>query len=436
MMPLWAVIVGFVFVSFLQDSFEADFTSIRDLKAASDSLERRAICESLCRSERPDTTHFEKEISMGMCIHTCVRNKREGFIREGHKGRSQRSAYQQEDNDCLKPQDFVEYPGRIPSSITVDYSARKPNLSISWSPVHYNKNWTRYALHYSSMGEAVNIDRMNCKLIPKDQHEWILQNGSGWNYPDGIWVGIITYPHRKYDSFDMKRFGTTPRPPPTFPPTSSDVSTKLIAAILGAAFGFLLLVFAVLFYRKQINLLRPFRTCFPVEPNNRPGIAEPEKKSGPEIYYACYYPESPSYQLEVANVVNCFRENGYKVEMDVMNANERLDLGPTRWAEQQIKNALNVLVFLSPELLRLCASDLEGVQFSHQEHEIRWVELDLIRREYTQTRSLRKMVCIILPNTRVDPKDLPPWAQITYKWPEDKMNIFKRLNGRPIIQPS
>lgn len=74
--------------------------------------------------------------------------------------------------------------------------------------------------------------------------------------------------------------------------------------------------------------------------------------------------------------------------------------------------------------------------FTPQEHEIRWVELDLIRREYTQTRSLRKMVCIILPNTRVDPKDLPPWAQITYKWPEDKMNIFKRLNGRPIIQPS
>jgi len=35
---------------------------------------------------------------MDMCIHTCVRNKREGFIREGHKGRSQRSAYQQEDN--------------------------------------------------------------------------------------------------------------------------------------------------------------------------------------------------------------------------------------------------------------------------------------------------------------------------------------------------
>lgn len=62
MMPLRAVIVGFVFVSFLQDSFEVDFTSVRDLKAASDrvSLKGRAICESLCRSKSQDVTHFEK----------------------------------------------------------------------------------------------------------------------------------------------------------------------------------------------------------------------------------------------------------------------------------------------------------------------------------------------------------------------------------------
>ena len=65
MMPLRALIVAFVFVSFLQDSFEADFTSVLDLKAASYSLyrvsvERRAICESLCRSKRQDTTRFEK----------------------------------------------------------------------------------------------------------------------------------------------------------------------------------------------------------------------------------------------------------------------------------------------------------------------------------------------------------------------------------------
>ena len=74
--------------------------------------------------------------------------------------------------------------------------------------------------------------------------------------------------------------------------------------------------------------------------------------------------------------------------------------------------------------------------FTSQEYEDRWYELDLIRREYTQTRSLRKMVCITLPNIHVDPRYLPPWAQITYKWPEDVDKIFKRLNGRPIIQPS
>ena len=45
-----------------------------------------------------------------------------------------------------------------------------------------------------------------------------------------------------------------------------------------------------------------------------------------------------------------------------MNSNELVDLGPTRWAEQQIENAL---VFLPPEL-RLCASGLEGAEFSQQ----------------------------------------------------------------------
>ena len=49
-----------------------------------------------------------------------------------------------------------------------------------------------------------------------------------------------------------------------------------------------------------------------------------------------------------------------------MNCNERIDLGPNRWAEQQIKKALNVLVFLSPGLLQVAASDLKGMEFSQQ----------------------------------------------------------------------
>ena len=64
--------------------------------------------------------------------------------------------------------------------------------------------------------------------------------------------------------------------------------------------------------------------------------------------------------------MNFFRESGYTVEMDVMNCNERVDLGPSRWAEQQIKNALNVFVFLSPGLLHLCGNDDEAEVSSHQ----------------------------------------------------------------------
>ena len=109
---------------------------------------------------------------------------------------------------------------------------------------------------------------------------------------------------------------------------------------------------------------------------------------GPETYYACYFPESPSYQFEVAEVVNCFRENGYKVEMDVMNSNELVDLGPTRWAEQQIKNARNVLVFLSPELLRLCASGLEGAESSQQ---VQWKDNPMLD-TYKVTSRLRGLL--------------------------------------------
>ena len=73
MTPVRAVIVGFVFLSFLQDSFEADFTSVPDLKAASDkvSLKRRAICKSLCRSKSQDITHFEKvrkDVKIWVCF--------------------------------------------------------------------------------------------------------------------------------------------------------------------------------------------------------------------------------------------------------------------------------------------------------------------------------------------------------------------------------
>ena len=87
---------------------------------------------------------------------------------------------------------------------------------------------------------------------------------------------------------------------------------------------------------------------------------------GPERFYACYYPESDEFQKLVASVVNFFRMNGYMVVMDVMSCSEMVNLGPERWAEQQIKKASKVLVFLSPRLLRLCGTEEDETQYSSQ----------------------------------------------------------------------
>lgn len=43
-----------------------------------------------------------------------------------------------------------------------------------------------------------------------------------------------------------------------------------------------------------------------------------------------------------------------------------VNLGPERWAEQQIKKASKVLVFLSPRLLRLCGTEEDETQYSSQ----------------------------------------------------------------------
>lgn len=72
-----------------------------------------------------------------------------------------------------------------------------------------------------------------------------------------------------------------------------------------------------------------------------------------ESYYSCYYPESEAFRQQVAAIVNKFRANGYNVIMDAMVSHEISSLGPTKWAEVQIRKAKKVLVFLSPGLLKL-----------------------------------------------------------------------------------
>lgn len=80
------------------------------------------------------------------------------------------------------------------------------------------------------------------------------------------------------------------------------------------------------------------------------------------IYYSCYYPENEAFRGKVASIVNFFRKNGYDVNMDAMMSSELSSQGPTRWAENQIRKAKKVLVFLSPGLLSLASADgCEGI---------------------------------------------------------------------------
>lgn len=82
-----------------------------------------------------------------------------------------------------------------------------------------------------------------------------------------------------------------------------------------------------------------------------------------ELYYSCYYPENDAFRDDVASIVNKFRENGYDVIMDAMVSSEINSQGPTRWAENQIRRAKKVLVFLSPSLLKLaCVDGCGGIQ--------------------------------------------------------------------------
>ena len=64
-----------------------------------------------------------------------------------------------------------------------------------------------------------------------------------------------------------------------------------------------------------------------------------------------------------------------------------------------------------------------------------WIELEVLRDLYTRNRSATKMVCIALPNVPVTSEVLPLWAKVSYKWPDDALEILKRLNDRPMILP-
>lgn len=415
------------------------------------------ICRLLCGSER--TNPLRKERPIELCSRGCVRNYKDGELSGSFqaKERTRRANENPEEKACLNPTLNMEaLKAMKPSDIWVNFEERKPNITVRWSRTEPNSipgsrtNWTWYALMYHDSFKQKN----RCILIPKEQNEWIIRNGDDWEFPHTIYLGVSTYP---YDSLELKPYTPIPKPPIVPPTTDSGPAKKVIVALVGVTAGIFLLLVFLLAYRKRFGWFPLCSTGFVREPvvenskfnnscvdNDDVNEADvkyiindlPLKSEGPEFFYACYFPENEKFTRAVAGIVNYFRQNGYPVVMDVMSSNEMVDLGPTRWAEQQIKKAHKILVFLSPGILRLCGAADEDKQSLHQENERVWYEMSLLRTIYSQTHSAAKMVCITLPQGMViDTRDIPLWAEMRYRWPKDKRKILNRLNDRPFILP-
>lgn len=415
------------------------------------------ICRLLCGSER--TNPLRKERPIELCSRGCVRNYKDGELSGSFqaKERTRRANEIPEEKACLNPTaDEEALKAMMPSDIWVNFEERKPNITVRWSrtePIPFpgsRANWTWYALMYHDSFKQKN----RCILIPKEQNEWIIRNGDDWEFPHTIYLGVSTYPYFK---LELKPYAPIPKPPIVPPTTDSRPANKVIVALVGVTAGILLLLLFLLAYRKRFGWFSLCSTGFVREPvvenskinnscvdNDDVNEADvkyiindlPMKSEGPEFFYACYFPENEKFTRAVAGIVNYFRQNGYPVVMDVMSSNEMVDLGPTRWAEQQIKKAHKILVFLSPGILRLCGAADEDKQSLHQENERVWYEMSLLRTIYSQTHSAAKMVCITLPQGMViDTRDIPLWAEMRYRWPKDKRKILNRLNDRPFILP-
>ncbi|XP_068761270.1 uncharacterized protein [Montipora capricornis] len=414
------------------------------------------ICRFLCKRR---TNPLGKESPFDLCSRTCFHDKTGGEISKPlskeRKRRTRKSKEDEEQERCFRPPNIsATYGAKAPEQVKVDFKTRKPNLQVTWSSAEHElyPNWTSYSLVYHD--EFLQIDR--CVFIPKDQHQWIIRDGDDWNYPNRIFLGVATYPYHK---LDLNPYALTPDPP-TIPPTAVPGPTeKVIVAVIGLAAGIVLLLVLLLVYRKRFNWFSSCssgpssngvvgnsminNSCVDHDDANDVDVIYPKitnhlplKSNDPEFFYACYYPENEDFTRAVAGIVNYFRQNGYPVVMDVMSSNEMVNLGPTRWAEQQIKKASKILVFLSPGILRMCGVTDEESQSSHQEHERIWYEMCLLRTIYSQTHSAAKMVCITQPRRMtIDPRDVPLWAEMRYRWPEDKRKILNRLNDRPFILP-
>ncbi|XP_078348249.1 uncharacterized protein LOC144633275 isoform X2 [Oculina patagonica] len=320
-------------------------------------------------------------------------------------------------------------------NLAVNFTAKGP-IHVTWEamdPAKTDYNWTGYALIYH--GEPEGEEKTNapsCRVVPKNRTDYLLMQVNDWKYPQTFHIAVITYPYNREGEIKLRGF--TPkvsRPPISIPTASNKETAKFVSSIVGgliAGVTLLLILYAAVKWKRN-------RLC-PVDDQRMPPPvpARPHNtKATKERYYCCYYPESEEFRERVASIVNYFRENGYNVIMDRMVSEEITSQGPTRWGENQIRKAKKVLIFLSPGLVNLALDGREDSQC--QDINRVWIELEVLRDLYTRNRSAAKMVCITLPDVPVTSEVLPLWAKVSYKWPEDALEILKRLNDRPMILP-
>jgi len=403
--------------------------------------------------------------SVVRCIQDCEQGKRKDTERNLRRRRSIEKPQR-----CLGLSDPKAASPRPAEILNVAFKSIKTDThsyTVSWKPLEEfpfldGGNLTHYSLLYQFEHNPAPNGMMSCVLVPRNVTNWTIIDQAPNVKPDVLHYAVVSFPFRGThfsEKIWLKEFDPL-RPTfiPTFIPVFQtkeqlkEAATKPItwAPITGgtvAGVVLLLIVLTSIVWRRRSTLC-PFDYQDPdmqaanSRPNNVRGIvSEITTATTPSsadissaIYYSCYYPENEAFRGKVASIVNFFRKNGYDVNMDAMMSSELSSQGPTRWAENQIRKAKKVLVFLSPGLLSLASAD--GCEGIHSQDINRvWIELEVLRDLYTRNRSAAKMVCIALPELPVTSQDLPVWLKVSYKWPEDVREILKRLNDRPSIKP-
>lgn len=408
------------------------------------------------------------------------------------KRRARRSSLEYE--ECRGLRDLTAPSPCSPERMKVEFhtiSSDTYGYNIIWEPIPeflfkvHNRTWTHYSLLYEFRDDPSPDRKVKCLLVPKNNTNWTLIHQSANFKPEALRYAVVSYPFRSTFSgeqainlseFDPLRPTFVPTFDPIFPTKGSAKSSALVWPIVGGSIAGVVLISAMMMaFVCRKTTLRPFhrrdpelQEVIPIANSSRdshlpevyttaiisrdPQLQEVITKANitrdsqlsdgvtktnnsRELYYSCYYPENEVFRTRVASIVNLFRKQGYNVIMDAMVTNEISSQGPPRWAENQIKRAKKVLVFLSPGLLELASSDGRETENSQDINRV-WYELEVLRDIYSQNRSAAKMVCIAFPDVPVSSKDSPVWLKVSYRWPEEFNEILKRLNDRPSIKPA